>query len=161
MNKHIFLLLGTNQGDKLGNLTAARTSIQKISGRVIKSSKVYKTSPWGKSDQEDFYNQAIEIVSPLPPEKLLESILEIETQIGRTRFEKWGPRLIDIDILLYGNEVIDQISLTIPHPRMHERRFALIPLCEIAPDVVHPIFKTTVEQLLRQCQDELMVEVIS
>jgi 2-amino-4-hydroxy-6-hydroxymethyldihydropteridine diphosphokinase len=160
MNKNIFLLLGTNQGDKLNNLSMARTSIGKMIGPVIKSSKVYKTSPWGKTDQEEFYNQAMEVRSALSAEDLLMSIHEIEKQIGRTRSEKWGPRLIDIDILLYGSEIIEKPTLTVPHPRMHERRFALIPLCEIAPHIEHPVFKTTIEQLLQQCKDNLAVDEI-
>jgi 2-amino-4-hydroxy-6-hydroxymethyldihydropteridine diphosphokinase len=160
MNKKVFLLLGTNQGDKLNNLSMARASIEKMIGSVIRSSEVYKTSPWGKTDQEDFYNQAIEIRSPLPAEELLQSILEIEKQIGRTRTEKWGPRLIDIDILLYGREIIEKPTLIIPHPRMHERKFALIPLCEIAPHMEHPVFNITIEQLLQQCKDDLKVDKI-
>jgi 2-amino-4-hydroxy-6-hydroxymethyldihydropteridine diphosphokinase len=160
MNKEIFLLLGTNQGNKLNNLTTARTSIDKMAGRLINCSRIYKTSPWGKSDQEDFYNQALEVESDLSPIELLDILLKIEIEIGRIRSEKWGPRPIDIDILLYGDQIIGESSLTIPHPRLHERRFALVPLNEIAASFVHPVFRITVKELLQRCNDKLGVERI-
>lgn len=162
MDKEIFLLLGTNQGDKNANLLNALSAIEAGgAGKIKKRSGVYQTAAWGKQDQEVFYNLAIEIETDCSPQELLQKLLTIEEQLGRVRAEKWGPRLIDIDILLFANGIIKEERLVIPHPRMQDRKFALMPLCEIAPDFVHPQYLVSIKTLLIRCQDALEVARIS
>jgi 2-amino-4-hydroxy-6-hydroxymethyldihydropteridine diphosphokinase len=151
MEGGIFLLLGSNLGDRLANLSEAARQMG-----TIKSSPVYVTAAWGKSDQPDFYNQAIEIETSLSPDDLLQKILEVEKAMGRERSEKWGPRVIDIDILFYNNEVIYKKNLVIPHPEIQNRRFALEPLAQIT-NLVHPVLRKTIEELLKDCKDPLAV----
>jgi len=148
MEGGIYLLLGSNLGDRLKNLSEARNRI----GSVLQSSAIYATAAWGKTEQPDFFNQAIEIKSVLDPEALLQRILDLEIDMGRVRTEKWGPRTIDIDILFYGDIVIDTKDLTIPHPEIQNRKFALEPLAEIT-NMTHPIFKKTIRVLLDECTD--------
>jgi 2-amino-4-hydroxy-6-hydroxymethyldihydropteridine diphosphokinase len=157
MNKGIFLLLGSNQGNRMQNLQAACDAITGIPATILKMSKIYRTAAWGKIEQDDYYNQAIEISTPAGIDELLKQILRIERQLGRIRLEKWGPRIIDIDILLYNDLIVDKPKLTIPHPRMAERKFALVPLSEIATDVVHPVFRKTIRELKDNCTDPLEV----
>jgi len=156
MNK-AFLLTGGNLGDKTINMKNCSLLIEKHCGHILKKSALYETAAWGKTDQPDFLNQVLLIDTPLTPESLLHKILNIEQQMGRFREEKYGPRLIDIDILLYNDEVINETRLIIPHPRMQERRFVLEPLNEIAPDTIHPVFQKTIHQLLEECNDPLPV----
>lgn len=160
MKTGIFLLLGTNMGDRLKNLQVAKHRVSKEAGSVLRESSIYKTAPWGDTQQPDFYNQVIELETQLPPEALLEKILEIEKQMGRTRAEKWGPRLIDIDILFYNDQVVASSSLIIPHSSLHLRRFTLVPLAEVAGEFRHPILEKSLTQLLEECPDELPVEKI-
>ena len=152
----IYLLLGSNQGDSLKVLNE---TIQKLGelGDVISQSSVYKTGAWGKTNQPDFYNQVIDFRSKLEPVALLNELKAIENSLGRIITEKWGPRLIDIDILFYGNITINSSELTIPHSRLHERKFTLIPLNELNPEFIHPVFKKSVKILLAECQDNLTV----
>jgi 2-amino-4-hydroxy-6-hydroxymethyldihydropteridine diphosphokinase len=160
MNNSIFILLGSNLGDRPTNLALARQEISRLIGKIITTSSVYKTAPWGNTNQPDFYNQVIEISSLLHPGQLLDGILEIETTMGRQRAVKWGPRIIDIDILLWGSRVIKSQSLTIPHPDLPHRRFTLLPLSEIAPNFIHPGERKTILTLLAACTDKLEVEKI-
>jgi 2-amino-4-hydroxy-6-hydroxymethyldihydropteridine diphosphokinase len=160
MNNSIFILLGSNLGDRPTNLALARQEISRLIGKIITTSSVYKTAPWGNTNQPDFYNQVIEISSSLHPGQLLDGILEIETTMGRQRAVKWGPRIIDIDILLWGSHVIKSQSLTIPHPELPHRRFTLLPLSEIAPNFIHPGENKTILTLLTACTDKLEVEKI-
>lgn len=160
MNEPIFILLGSNVGDRQANLLNARQEISRAIGEIITASAVYKTAPWGNTHQPDFYNQVIGIVSTLTPDELLEGILEIEKRLGRTREVKWGPRIIDIDILLWGARTMKTPHLTIPHPELAHRRFTLLPLTEIAPHFVHPIEHKTMMALLETCPDRLTVERI-
>lgn len=158
--KHIvFLLLGTNLGDRKKNLTVARNAIELAVGPITRASAVYETAAWGKTDQGEFLNQAVEIETILSPEKVLEEILNIERDMGRKRDVKWGERIMDIDILLYENKIIDGPQLRIPHPELPNRRFALVPLAEIAGDVIHPINKKSIQALLASCPDTLPVKI--
>ena len=157
MNNGIFLLLGTNVGNRASNLDKAKQAINRF-GKIISMSAVYQTEPWGKADQAPFYNQVVEISTVLDPIDLLDSILAIETELGRVREEKWGPRLIDIDILFYGDFVLESKDLVIPHPGTPVRRFVLLPLCEIAPRFIHPLFSKDILTLLKECNDPLNVE---
>ncbi len=124
-------------------------------------SGLYQTAAWGLADQPDFYNQVIELETALDPATLMQTLLTIETRLGRIRTVKMGPRTIDIDILLFGSEVINTNLLTVPHPFLPVRRFALMPLAEIAPAVVHPVLQKTVLQMLADCPDQLNVHKIT
>lgn len=148
-------------GDSKQYIADAIYMIGEKIGKVEKQSSLYQTASWGKSDQPDFINQAIELRTELNPESLLKSILEIEKLLGRQRSEKWGSRTIDIDILLYEDQIIDDPDLKIPHPFLPERRFALMPLHEIAPDFIHSASGKTIEQLLLELTDELFVKKLS
>ena len=144
-----FLLIGGNMGNRQENLQTATSLIQKYCGTVIKSSSLYQTAAWGKTDQPAFLNQALQIETRLTAEELMRQILAIEKMMGRERKEKYGPRIIDIDILLFNDEQHDSFFLKIPHPEMQNRLFALIPLAEIAPSVQHPVFRKSISQLLK------------
>ena len=157
MNK-VFLLIGGNMGDRLQNLRQAIVFLQNTCGPVVQQSAVYETAAWGKTDQAAFLNQAVLLTTPLPAQALIATILTVEEKMGRQRMEKFGPRIIDIDILFYNDAVIDEPNLTVPHPQLQNRRFALEPLNEIAGTFVHPALHKTVEQLLLECSDELEVK---
>lgn len=161
MNNGIFLLLGSNQGQPLNNLREASGKIETDAGKILIRSSIYKSAAWGISEQPDFYNQVLQIQSVHPPEILLENLLNIEQLMGRIRIQKWGPRLIDIDILFYGKEIWNTPSLQIPHPGIPQRKFTLIPLSEIAGDLQHPVSKKSMSVLLEECTDTLMVEKIA
>ncbi len=158
LSKDIFLLLGSNLGDRLSNLQLCLEFIKENAGPILKLSSVYETAAWGKTDQPDFLNQAVQIETALQPNELLSACLNIEKKIGRQRKEKWRERLIDIDIIYFNDKTINSNELVIPHPRMAERRFVLVPLTEISPDFVHPILMKTNEELLKQCIDGLLVK---
>ena len=160
MKKITFLLLGTNLGDRKKNLTIARNAIEVSVGAILKASSIYQTAAWGKTDQPDFLNQALEIQTSLSPEEVLAEILKIEYTMGRTRDQHWGERIIDIDILLFEKEMISSKALKIPHPELASRRFALEPLAEIAGDVTHPVLQLTIQEMLAQCPDLLKVHRI-
>jgi 2-amino-4-hydroxy-6-hydroxymethyldihydropteridine diphosphokinase len=132
--------------------------ISQYCGPIIKSSLLYETAAWGKTDQPPFLNQALEIETELNAKQLMRRILKIEKMMGRERNEKYGPRTIDIDILLFNEEQYDYPFLKIPHPEMQNRRFALIPLAEIAAGLQHPVLKKTISQLLKECPDKLEVK---
>ncbi len=161
MMKQAFLLLGTNLGDRNKNLLSAMQYIAGDEIEVEQTSSIYETAAWGKTDQQNFLNKVIEISTNLSSTALLEKILAIEKQIGRIRKEMWGERIIDIDILYYANEVIKSQRLVIPHTYLHERRFTLEPLHEIAPNFVHPVFNKTTSSLLNECKDLLEVKKIT
>ena len=148
-----YLLLGGNLGDRHANLDRAIELIEKELGEVRLKSARYETPPWGFEHPNHFLNQALEVKTELAPHDLLQAMLQIEQQIGRIRTAKPGydARLIDIDILLYGNEVIDEVELQVPHPRMTERWFAMAPMAEIAPELKHPVRQLTMSDLLADC----------
>jgi 2-amino-4-hydroxy-6-hydroxymethyldihydropteridine diphosphokinase len=134
-----FLGLGSNLGDRLANLGRA-VSLLSLAGeiRVVRSSRVYETDPVGGPEQPEYLNAVIEVETPLAPQDLLARSLEVEREMGRVRTERWGPRVIDVDVLTYDDLEIDAPDLTIPHPRMHERGFVLVPLLELVADPVLP-----------------------
>ena len=160
-SESIFLSLGSNLGDRQAVLALAREQIAKRVGVVSSESSVYETEPWGVADQPAFLNQVIRAETTLAPEEVLRIILDIEHELGRVRYERWGARVIDIDLLYYNALVLDSARLTLPHPRLQDRLFNLIPLAEIAPDFVHPSLKKTSLELLESCTDDGVVSRIS
>ncbi len=156
----IVLHLGSNIGKREENLSKAIEHIKNRIGRIVKLSNIYQTAAWGMEDQADFYNQAILVQSVHSPIHVLNCIGTIEEQMGRERIIKWGARLIDIDIIFFGERCIDIPRLVIPHPYMQSRRFVLIPLLEIIPDWVHPILEKDIRTLLSICEDQLEVKRI-
>ncbi len=157
----IFLSLGSNLGDRGANLQTALVDLEQWDVRVLRTSSIYKTEPFGKKDQQDFFNMAVQVKTDRSPEDLLMVLHAIERSLGRERKEKWGPRSIDADILFYGERVLEDPELTIPHLHLTERKFVLVPLAEIAPKFVHPVLKKTVEELLNECSDEGKVTLLS
>ncbi|MGE5403643.1 MAG: 2-amino-4-hydroxy-6-hydroxymethyldihydropteridine diphosphokinase [Candidatus Saccharibacteria bacterium] len=134
-----YIGLGTNLGDREQNLRQAREMLTQIRGcRVLQFSSIYSTAPWGKVDQPDFFNQVGSLETELDAHELLHALLGIERAMGRERREKWGPRLIDLDLLLFGDEIIDQPELKVPHPYLEARAFVLMPLLEIEPELILP-----------------------
>ncbi len=154
----VFLGIGTNLGDRERNLIDTLRMIREDIGTIQASSSVYETEPWGFESEDRFLNMVVKLTTGLTPHLLLDKTEWIELLLGRIRNEKkYSSRVIDIDILFYGNQVIDEDNLKIPHPRMRERRFVLVPLCEIAPDLVHPVLKETVSSLYESCRDTCKV----
>jgi len=153
-----FLGIGTNLGDREVNLQEVLVRIEESIGEILAVSSVYETEPWGFESKDWFLNMILYIRTDLKPSGLLGRILIIEALMGRVRDEKdYKSRIIDIDILLYENETISEPGLTIPHPRLHKRRFVLVPMCEINPDGIHPVLKKSFTSLLKECQDKSKV----
>jgi 2-amino-4-hydroxy-6-hydroxymethyldihydropteridine diphosphokinase len=159
MNK-AYLLTGGNEGDRFRNLQQAQTNIELICGRILQVSSLYETAPWGNPAQPDFLNQLLLIETNLDPLPLLRAILSIEEKGGRKRTVKNAARTIDIDILFFNRIIMETAGLTIPHPRIADRRFVLEPLNEISPDFIHPVSGKSIHQLLLECTDELLVKKI-
>lgn len=144
----IYLLIGTNIGNLKENLENAFEQLNSNNIKILKKSRIYKTKPWGKTDQPDFLNIAVEVETPFTPEMLLKKIKEIERKMKRKTLEKWGPRIIDIDILFYGSAQINKPNLIIPHPQFFNRPFAIVPLADIAPDFIPPFSQKKVKELI-------------
>ncbi|SIT28539.1 2-amino-4-hydroxy-6-hydroxymethyldihydropteridinediphosphokinase [Filimonas lacunae] len=156
-----YLLIGGNLGDRTAYLSRAVSQIQEKCGVVVQQSSIYETAAWGVEDQPSFYNQALLLHTSFAAPVLMQQLLDIETSLGRERTIKMGPRTIDIDVLLYNEEVIQSELITVPHPHLPQRRFALLPLAEIAPQYVHPQLHETITTLLKNCPDTLDVHKIS
>jgi 2-amino-4-hydroxy-6-hydroxymethyldihydropteridine diphosphokinase len=157
MNK-AYLLTGGNMGDRSRQLGLARELIAAHCGTITKISSLYETAAWGNTDQPAFLNQALELETELNAKQLIRRILKVEKMMGRIRAEKYGPRIIDIDILLFNNERLNYSFLKLPHPEMQNRRFALLPLSEIAAEIVHPVLHKNIARLLEECPDTLDVK---
>lgn len=158
----IYLLLGSNQGNRIAFLQRAISLLKDQVGEIIQLSKVYETAPWGNQQQPSFLNQVLSLRTNLEPHTLLDRIQEIEASCGRQRSEHWGRRTMDIDLLFYDNLILnDSPQLVIPHPLIPQRRFVLIPLAEIAPSLIHPVLLQRIDSLLFDCPDELCVTVVS
>ncbi|WP_316765439.1 2-amino-4-hydroxy-6-hydroxymethyldihydropteridine diphosphokinase [Pedobacter frigiditerrae] len=156
-----YLLLGSNLGDRESYLNNALKLIAEEVGEIKSKSSIYETAAWGKTDQPGFLNLAVEIETSLTPLALLKTVLKIEESLGRVREERWGARLIDIDIILYGSEIISITDeLQIPHPEMENRKFVMEPLAEIAPDLIHPLLHKSVSEILTSLKDTLSVSKI-
>lgn len=156
----VYILLGGNEGDPKKKLAAAKKEITKNIGNIIRLSSLYKTAAWGITDQPDFLNQVIIINTKYTAEETLFKCLAIEEKMGRIRTIKNAPRIIDIDLLFCNKEIINTKALTIPHPQMQNRRFVLIPLNELSPNLKHPVLHKTIHQLLTICPDNLEVQKI-
>ena len=154
----VFLLLGSNLGDRRLFLQKAIDLIEADIAPVVNQSSVYETQSWGKSDAPDYLNQVIQLKTNLSPRDVLQKALYIENILGRKRKEKWGSRTMDIDILFYGQDVISEPDLVIPHPELHNRRFTLVPLSEIAPDLIHPVLHKSIFYLKTELKDNLIVK---
>ncbi|MFN3396076.1 MAG: 2-amino-4-hydroxy-6-hydroxymethyldihydropteridine diphosphokinase [Thermodesulfovibrionales bacterium] len=148
----VYLSIGSNLGRREDNCLKALKAMEEKGMTIKKRSLMYETEPWGVREQPYFINMAVEVETDLPPDKLLQVVKEIEKEMGRTETYKWGPRIIDIDILLYNDLIYERSDLKIPHPFMHERDFVLRPLSEIAPDKVHPVLNKTISELLQNLQ---------
>ena len=156
-----YLLIGGNLGNRKENLSKAVSLINEQCGSLTRSSSIYETEAWGNTDQPSFLNQALEISTSLNARQLMRKVLKIEKEMGRVRKEKLGPRIIDIDILLFENEIHDLRFLKIPHPEIQNRRFVLVPLAEINSTLQHPVLKKSIAELLEECPDNLEVKKIS
>jgi 2-amino-4-hydroxy-6-hydroxymethyldihydropteridine diphosphokinase len=155
---NIFLLLGSNLGNRRSFLTQAIKHIEADIAPLIKVSSVFETQSWGKTDAPDYLNQVLMLQTLLPAQVLLQKILAIENVLGRKREEKWGSRTIDIDILFYDDMIINEPNLQVPHPELHKRRFTLEPLAEIGADFVHPVLHKSILQLKNELKDSLVVK---
>jgi 2-amino-4-hydroxy-6-hydroxymethyldihydropteridine diphosphokinase len=154
----LYILLGGNLGDKKRIFSAVSTLLKDRLGKITSQSAIYETEPWGFESPDLFWNQVLELSTNLSPEEVLAQTQQIETELGRIRKgNQYSSRLIDIDILFYGDKIINHEKLIIPHPRVQERKFALIPLSEIAPGLIHPVFRKSIRQLLDECGDTLKV----
>jgi 2-amino-4-hydroxy-6-hydroxymethyldihydropteridine diphosphokinase len=153
-----YLLIGGNEGDRTAYLQETTRRIQYPGSRLLRQSSLYETAAWGKTDQAPFLNQALALETPMDAPSLMKCLLATEEELGRVRKERYGSRTIDIDILFFNEDVIRLPWLTIPHPEVARRRFALAPLDEIASDYIHPILRKTIHELLAECPDQLEVK---
>jgi len=155
---NVYLLLGSNLGNRLTYLEEAARHINKEAGNIVKQSAVFETQSWGNTEVPDYLNQVLLLQTLLLPHELLRKLLQIELLLGRERLEKWGARTLDIDILFYGSDIINDADLVVPHPHLHNRRFTLVPLAELAPNLVHPVLNKTISLLKNELNDDLQVK---
>ena len=158
----VFILLGSNMGDRECLVNQACAMIEKRCGEVVAKSRLYESEPWGFEAEQWFLNQVIEVSTSLSPDVLMNGLLAIEKELGRDRstpHQGYASRPIDLDILYFGDKIIDTQLVTAPHPRLHQRRFTLLPLCDIAADFVHPVLKLTGRELLERCEDSGKVKI--
>ncbi|MBK8089004.1 MAG: 2-amino-4-hydroxy-6-hydroxymethyldihydropteridine diphosphokinase [Chitinophagaceae bacterium] len=155
-----YILLGSNMGNRKQFLNKAIKQITEQSGSLVKESSIYETAAWGNTKQAAFLNQVIFIETKHSPDDLMKSLLEIETGLGRIRTEKYGPRTIDLDILFFDELIYHSSTVTLPHPALQKRRFVLIPLAELSPRKIHPVYRKTINRLLKECADKLEVKKV-
>ena len=158
-----YILFGSNMGDKEDLFAQACLLINNRCGRVVQVSAAYESEPWGFEAEEWFLNRVIVVETEKGPEEVLQQLLDIERGLGRIRhpeIQGYTSRTADLDLLYFGQRVINTDTLTVPHPRLHLRRFALVPMCEVAPEWMHPVFGLTQQELLQQCPDECIVRVM-
>ena len=160
-NREVLLALGSNVGNRLAMLEKALKALDKAGLCITDKSRVWETEPWGVTDQPRFLNMCAKAKTELEPAELLAAVKGVEQELGREKRCHWGPREIDVDILLVGGETIDLPALKVPHPLMQERAFVLVPLAEIAPDAVHPMLRKTVRELLAALPPEKMSWIIN
>lgn len=154
MTRHIYIGLGSNVGDRFGYLDSAVKELSELSStKVVRMSSVYETEPYGNKDQPEFLNMAVELESSLEPDGLLAGLKSIEAKLGRLRTERWGPREIDLDLLYFGKQVVNQKKLQVPHPEVERRRFVLVPLNEIAHSFIDTVRGKGISELLAECTD--------
>jgi 2-amino-4-hydroxy-6-hydroxymethyldihydropteridine diphosphokinase len=152
-----FILLGSNQGQRKQFLKKAIGQMEERCGTISNESSLYETAAWGQTKQAAFLNKVIVLQTKLTADELMKTLLQIEQELGRIRTEKYGPRTIDLDILFYDDLIYHSAIVTLPHPAIQDRRFVLIPLAELSPNKVHPVYKKTITTLLKECADELAV----
>ena len=158
----LYILLGGNLGDKQKVFSEVRARLNQQVGTITNQSVLYETEPWGFESDDIFWNQVLEISTELSPEKVLKQTQQIEHEMGRIRkANQYDSRIIDIDILFYGDQIIQTENLVVPHPRIQERKFALVPLSEIASELIHPVLQKNISQLLEECTDSLKVEIVT
>jgi 2-amino-4-hydroxy-6-hydroxymethyldihydropteridine diphosphokinase len=155
-----YILLGSNQGNRKQFFRKAVKQVQEHCGRIVQESSIYETAAWGNTKQAAFLNQVILIHTTLSPDELMKTLLHIETGLGRIRTEKYGPRTIDLDILFFDGLIYHSPVVTLPHPAIQDRRFVLIPLAELSPRKIHPVYQKTITRLLGECADTLEVKKV-
>ena len=152
-----FILLGSNQGQRKQFLQKAIEQLKDRCGTITNESSIYETAAWGQTQQAAFLNKVIVLQTQRTADELMKTLLQIEQELGRIRTEKYGPRTIDLDILFYDDIIYHSSIVTLPHPAIQDRRFVLIPLAELSPNKVHPVYKKTITTLLKECADDLAV----
>lgn len=161
-SESVFILLGSNLGNRERLVNQACRMMGERCGEIVAKSRLYESEPWGFKSEHWFLNQVVQINTLLSPNELMQTLLDIEKELGRDRttpHDGYVSRPMDLDILYFGNEVVDTELVNAPHPRLYQRRFTLLPLCDLAPDFVHPILKKTNHQLLDECQDTGIVKL--